>query len=590
MVIGFESNRQIDIPSRAGTADRAERAPLSGIPLWFGPESMFGVLHLPDGGQARGGVAICSSLGAEDVLAHAALRRLAEGLQVKGFAVLHFDWIGSGQSAGDLREAWYPDGLRQGVRFALDFLDRMGTRFRIGIGFGLGGTVIASAGAQLGLDAAVLWSPYPSGRAFLRAQRALLSLTGTLSHKSEAPGTSLDVPLDLPGWRLPAEAARDLTRLRVDHPDRLVAPRLLTLHDPKPSSTFRQFLENVGGEGVPTTETQAMLFRNVLPGSAIATITAWCDHISPHVKQPVTIPEHLVNRPLLGIGGRPEGTERIVTVGDVGLVGVLCEPEHATARGAEGAPLLFLNTSVEPGIGPGRMWVQLSRRAASKGRRALRLDVSGLGDSPARPGQKVNLTYQSEAIDDVVVAARWLSPVDPGRVVLVGSCSGAYNCMEAALEIRPKGVVLINPVLDPQIDTSIAHVADRPLLSPRRSWLSHLEHQPIAQRLREVAPSAAWRLMELTRVQPSPARGLRPVASSVGSILLLCGPVDGRRFRHRSRWVIDKLVRSGKLDFRVVEGLDHALHTCDAQEEVRDLLIETLALELVEDAREPTTR
>jgi alpha-beta hydrolase superfamily lysophospholipase len=65
------------------------------------------------------------------------------------------------------------------------------------------------------------------------------------------------------------------------------------------------------------------------------------------------------------------------------LFGVLSEPEAARP----GAPaLLFANTGIHHHVGPYRIWVELARALAARGFSALRFDLSGLGDSGARPG------------------------------------------------------------------------------------------------------------------------------------------------------------------------------------------------------------
>ena len=69
---------------------------------WFGPEEgpLFGWLHWPDDGTARAGVVVCPPSGYEAVCAHRTLRVVAERLAERGFAVLRFDYDGTGDSAG----------------------------------------------------------------------------------------------------------------------------------------------------------------------------------------------------------------------------------------------------------------------------------------------------------------------------------------------------------------------------------------------------------------------------------------------------------------------------------------------------------
>src|SRR5438552_9261972 len=71
-------------------------------PLDSGPPSgpIFGWYHAPE--TPRGdGVVLCNPLGLDATRAHCSYRHIAERLAGAGFAVLRFDWHGTGDSAGD---------------------------------------------------------------------------------------------------------------------------------------------------------------------------------------------------------------------------------------------------------------------------------------------------------------------------------------------------------------------------------------------------------------------------------------------------------------------------------------------------------
>ncbi len=75
-------------------------------PTWFGPEMapLYGVIHVPAGRRARGGVVICPPLGKEHVDTYRGLKLLAQELCERGFLVLRFDYHATGDSAGELGE------------------------------------------------------------------------------------------------------------------------------------------------------------------------------------------------------------------------------------------------------------------------------------------------------------------------------------------------------------------------------------------------------------------------------------------------------------------------------------------------------
>src|SRR5258708_30755796 len=77
---------------------------MASVPGYFGDasEPIFGWFHYPEGRVCRGGVVLCSSLAVEEMPAHPAYRYLALALERNGFAVVRFDYPGTGDSGGEL--------------------------------------------------------------------------------------------------------------------------------------------------------------------------------------------------------------------------------------------------------------------------------------------------------------------------------------------------------------------------------------------------------------------------------------------------------------------------------------------------------
>ena len=90
--------------------------------------------------------------------------------------------------------------------------------------------------------------------------------------------------------------------------------------------------------------------------------------------------------------------------------------------------------------------MRLARSWAAEGVPCLRVDLSGIGDSPTRPGRTELVEYPADAVADLGDIRRAVSTegVEP---VFVGLCSGAYHAVEAALAGPTRSVCLINPVL-----------------------------------------------------------------------------------------------------------------------------------------------
>src|SRR5262249_13879402 len=117
----------------------------------------------------RAGIVICHPIGDDYIRAHRALRHLAERLQRAGFAVLRFDFAGTGDSSGDERgvervRTWIGD-----VGRAVDELRARADVEEVCVaGLRLGATLAAVAAAERGdVDAVVLWSAYLDGRSYV---------------------------------------------------------------------------------------------------------------------------------------------------------------------------------------------------------------------------------------------------------------------------------------------------------------------------------------------------------------------------------------------------------------------------------------
>jgi alpha-beta hydrolase superfamily lysophospholipase len=106
--------------------------------------------------------------------------------------------------------------------------------------------------------------------------------------------------------------------------------------------------------------------------------------------------------------------------------------------------VLLVNAGVIHRIGPHRLHVRLARRLAQAGHFALRMDLSGIGDSGALPDR---LSFRASSVADIRTAIDHLAVESPAAPVIVfGICSGADNALAAA-EADPRivGLVLIDP-------------------------------------------------------------------------------------------------------------------------------------------------
>ena len=108
--------------------------------------------------------------------------------------------------------------------------------------------------------------------------------------------------------------------------------------------------------------------------------------------------------------------------------------------------VLSLNAGRLHHVGPGRQWVELSRRWAEARIRCLRIDIGGVGES-ALVGPLGELSsYPPSTLDDVSAAVAFLEPDNPRDPVLLGLCSGSYHSLLAAFSTGVGGVAILNPL------------------------------------------------------------------------------------------------------------------------------------------------
>jgi len=103
----------------------------------------------------------------------------------------------------------------------------------------------------------------------------------------------------------------------------------------------------------------------------------------------------------------------------------------------------MLNAGLVGRAGPDGIYVRFARDLARQGYPVLRLDYSGVGDSPARrdriPIHEARVLETASAID-------WLGEqLGVDEVVLMGICTGADNAFRSAVaDARVRGLVLLD--------------------------------------------------------------------------------------------------------------------------------------------------
>lgn len=616
--------------------------------LYFGPagEESFGWLHgAPRDAEAAAlGVVLCSTLGRKEVCSHRLMRRLATDLANAGIPVLRFDYPGTGDSSTPSDGEATDDGVSQ--RLSAEALTASeGDLAHPGawvasIGHAIETLKQACGAAEvcvIGLDAGVMlacealrgrtdvagligMAPVVKGRAWLREQRAF----GMRAAQTEG-GASTAALLESGSHAFSAQALVELGRMDLLAIATPPAPEVLVLErDDRPGSTsaWVEHLRALGaqvecGSLVGYEVLMAPTYESALPEAALGQAVAWVQLRAAQRRSNASRPpaQPSLHRSLpQATGGDtlylPTGQVGELTVTEtscvldpaIGLQGILTLPPRQAGLAAPSRAIVLLPAGADRRIGQGRMYVRLARRLAASGIVVLRLDISGIGDSPARPGCKEDVVYTPEALQDVDAAVNYVRDVlGIPNIGLVGYCSGSYNALKAAIAQAPvQSLVLVNqlvffwkPGMSLNSDTSEALVA-----FATRNYRRHFMQ---ASRWRELlldphkiayAGRVLWH-----RSRTILQHGMRDVARRLGlplqddlgqelqelarrevalDFIFASGDPGDALLRASGGSIVRRLIRGGALHVQQIQGADHEFTQLAHRLQLERMLFEKL--------------
>ena len=413
--------------------------------LYFGAPGrpLLGFYHPPRTGHWRGvGVVLCPPIGTDRTRSDRAYRHLAERLAAAGFACLRFDLFGTGDSGGDefspgLLRAWLDD-LGQ----AVDELRQRSGAESIGlVGLRLGGTLAMLYAAEHPVDSLILWSPLVSGAGFVSEVTKLHKLYLRIDPELAGAPPSHAAGEEALGMLFPRSLIEDLSTIDLLRVDRCPARRTLFVDGGNVQG--RDALMARLGELGAAPELRShpghkflitVSHRATVPNEVLDSVVEWLDRAHPQM-----VP--FDRRPPLPSGPSPSGERAPRLAGPNPLFGILT-PANPTPS-PDRPPILILNAGCVNRSGLHRMSVRMARRWAEAGFDVLRIDLSGIGDSPVAPGETENLTYPPRGLEDIAQAIRSL---ESNRVIVAGHCSGGdYAFQVGAREPGVAGALIINP-------------------------------------------------------------------------------------------------------------------------------------------------
>ncbi len=547
------------------------------VPVTF--DGSFGWFHPAPGGR---GVVLCSALGHEELSTHRAWRGLAQQLAAMGLPALRFDYHGTGDSLGDDEE---PERLRawtDSVLAAVRWMREEAGVSEVGlVGLRLGAALAAKAACELdGVAALALLAPVVSGRAYVRELKALARLAPPLPGAPPAARADNDANLEVGGFVFTAATQRELGTIDLAKLDRRPAPRILILKRADPAEApLADRLRELGATVQEAAFTgYASLMRDVnfvvAPDQAFGLVRDW---MAAGATRPRARTGH---RPQSVRLSMPEAVEEPVFLGDEArLFGVVCRP---TSPSADLPAVIFINTGANHHVGPNRMTVGIARRLAALGVTSLRIDVAGIGESPAPPGQPDHRLYALETCEDVRAALDWLEAQGHRRVVAIGLCCGAYIAFYTALrDSRIAGLVMAN------LQRFLWREGDTLEVSLRRSFQSNryyaaMARQPdtwrrvlrgdvnargiatalvrrMRKRLTMRAQDLSGHLLGRRSARQGVVRGFHELAARGAEILLLYSASDGGLDELETYFGRDgrRLQRLKQIHLEILEGADH---------------------------------
>ncbi len=381
---------------------------MSGTPTWFGPASrpLFGWVHLPADGRARGVAVFCNPVGREAANALPAFQAASDETAragVRGSALLLRRDRATPPAASTI-PGRVPEWVAS-IGHAVDFARTLSPGPVVLVGMRVGALLATEAVSQgLRVDGLVLWDPSRSGRSFLRLEQTLAGhrLRRAPARRRLRCRSGLHLFVGDGGGPLaphPAPTRAAGAAHRRARPGR----------GPGHERARRDFEES-GADWVDV-EGQAELLDAypdllVVPTTTVKTLA---ERIGQLVGGPsVAVDFTPQTSTVLGAGGSTV-REHPEWLGPNALFAMVTEPDsdgqdaaEDAEGGAEGGPtLVFLSAGALDHTGPGRRWVEVTRHFAAGGLRTVRVDLDGLGETDGRPDQRRNVPKPATAIDDV---------------------------------------------------------------------------------------------------------------------------------------------------------------------------------------------
>ncbi len=414
-----------------------------------GPRPVFGSYHAPAQPVRGIGYVICPPLGWEGIQCYQSVQLLAGELAAAGFHTVRVHYDGTGESLGSDEDPGRVAAWLESIRRAVAALGGVRQVARVGlIGMRVGATLATRVAAEMPLANLVLWEPCVSGAHYSREMEILASASPSAvqTGRESRPGG-----IEAGGYLLTHETIEHLNAIDLQKVSPRGAPDVLLVHrNDRPPSFGKKLAEHLEREG-------CAVILEQLPGHK--EMMTYPEKSQPATLIVARIRDWAVERSHV-ITAAPGSAGALTLAGDVvagrirrrtvrfgpsqRMFGVITEPAAAPSTRPA---VLLLTGGVVPRTGVNRMYVALASRLAELGHVVLRMDVSGICESPPAEGAAPNDPHAATLLDDVRCAVELLLESSGQQTItLLGLCSGAYAAFQTALvDARVRGAVLLNP-------------------------------------------------------------------------------------------------------------------------------------------------
>jgi alpha-beta hydrolase superfamily lysophospholipase len=489
-------------------------------PVHFGRKEapLFGWYHAPQNELNRGlGLVLCNTLGNESLRVHRSLRHLAEKLAAQGFAVMRFDFDGTGDSLGEITDTDQVKIWLNDIRFATEELKKRSGFSKISIfGVRLGATLATQSASVLGeIEDLILWEPCLSGKDFVRESsrqhKMLISLSPS-GFTLDRPG-GIEGGKEFLGFYINNATLKNLETLDLSLIEKRPARNVLTIGSLATAGNFQKALDHFESQGSLTEYQQIAGFQGIfrealfseVPFQVLDGVVKWLTE--KHVLLENQAPAEFSENPIAGAV-----KETPLFFGkSKRLFGILTSPSEETKTSTV---MIIVNAGVGTHIGPHRLYVQMARDWAALGFHTFRVDLAGSGESTVDDFKEESSPYPKSSISDVEEAVSFLKEKYAlNRFMITGTCSGADIAFRAAAQdSRVSAAIVINPrsfctYNFPELELHIrAHYLQSTLIR-KKNWVNILKGGlGSVDRVGQVIHSAAFKLKTLAEKKYRPSQ------------------------------------------------------------------------------------